>query len=94
MSARCRDGDCAFGHLLTTNVREVDVISGKLFKPVVQFGWRRFHRQRAGKETDGLRQRVHGDHFNRIDNRCFGAVVLRDDDAAKPFLLGRRHRHS
>ena len=53
-----RDRDRSFGHFLSADVGEVDLVFGKVFKQISDARWRRFDCELAGKEGSGLAERV------------------------------------
>lgn len=93
MSAGRSDGNGALGHLLAAHVGKIFFVAAKFFEEFADArgGW--FDVELLDQKRSGLSDAVDGDHVDPLDDRCFGGVGARDDQAAKLLVGCGGHRH-
>src|SRR5215472_12191223 len=76
MTASRRDGHSTLGHLLPTDVGEINIINSEFVKPFIESRRRWLDLQFACEEGHRFGKRRDADHFDALDDGCLSSARL------------------
>ena len=93
MVARSGDRQGAFGHLLASNIDEIQIVLGVAVVDLFESAWDRIDFQGAGHERCGFAKIGYGYHFDILDDGSFLCVRGGDQKPFDSVLFGRSDGH-